>query len=51
MHETNDDLTKRAEQVHLELGEKYGWIKINANRTMKDISDEIFDRVNLIYNP
>ncbi len=42
MHEGNNKLTKRAERMHLELAEKYGWIKINANRREKEISDEVF---------
>ena len=28
IHETNEEFMKRARQVHLELGEKYGWVKI-----------------------
>ncbi|MEK6974040.1 MAG: hypothetical protein AABW41_02280 [Nanoarchaeota archaeon] len=44
-HESNSSLTKRAYESHLRLAEKYGWIKIDANRDAQNISDEIFEHV------
>ncbi len=40
-HENDAALTARVRQVHLELAEKYHWIKINANRTIDEIHKDI----------
>ncbi|MFP4514730.1 MAG: dTMP kinase [Parcubacteria group bacterium] len=44
-HETNDDLSNKVRWAHLKLKEEYGWHKINANQTIVDIHDEIWDEV------
>ena len=44
-HENNDDFSKKVRKIHLELGEKYGWEKINANLSVEEIREIIFDKV------
>ncbi len=41
LHESNDELMNKCRQVHLELGEKLGWKKVNANGSI----DYVFERV------
>ena len=40
LHETNEEFMKLARQVHLELGERYGWVKIPVQPT-KDETEEM----------
>jgi dUTP pyrophosphatase len=42
-HENNEDLTNKVRWAHLKLGEEYGWKKINANLSIEEISDEIWE--------
>lgn len=44
-HETNNDLTTKVRWAHLKLKEEYGWIKINANLSIEEISSIIWDKV------
>ena len=44
-HEKDEEFSKRVRQIHLELGKKFDWIKINANLTIEEISQQIFDIV------
>ena len=44
-HETNNDLTTKVRWAHLKLKEEYGWIKINANLSIEEISTIIWDKV------
>ncbi|MEK7164893.1 MAG: hypothetical protein AAB779_03010 [Patescibacteria group bacterium] len=44
-HEVDMDLTNRVRQVHLELGEEYGWKKINANDSVEAIHKLIWQHV------
>lgn len=46
--EQNDDLTEKVRQIHLRLGEELGWIKINANQSIENIHNEIWERVKSI---
>ena len=51
-HKHEDDV-KRMEivaRLHLELAEQHRWIKINANRSIEEISEEILDKVKLLYD-
>ncbi len=43
-HETNNDLTTKVRWAHLKLKEEYGWIKINANLSIEEISTIIWDK-------
>ncbi len=40
-HETDLQLTSRVRKVHLNLAKKYNWIKIDANRTIDEIHNDI----------
>jgi len=40
-HEEDEEFSKRVRQIHLELGKKFNWIKINANLTIEEISQQI----------
>ncbi|NCN22067.1 dUTP diphosphatase [Candidatus Falkowbacteria bacterium] len=44
-HETNNDLTTKVRWAHLKLKEECGWIKINANLSIEEISTIIWDKV------
>jgi dUTP pyrophosphatase len=48
-HETDDELVSKVRQSHLKLGAENGWIKINANLSIKEIHEQLWDKVvNLI---
>ena len=55
MHEKNDELTKKARNIHLLLGEQKGWITINANGSKEAIQTEIMkhliNKLNLVATP
>lgn len=44
-HEEDEEFSKRVRQIHLELGKKFNWIKINANLTIEEISQQILSIV------
>lgn len=44
-HEIDDELWQKVRQAHLRLGKKFGWIKINANLTIKQIHAIIWREV------
>jgi len=44
-HEKNDELTERVRQIHLDLGQEYGWQKIDANQDMQIIHEQIWQLV------
>jgi dTMP kinase len=41
-HETNEELTARVREAHLELGQEFGWRKINANLSIIEIEEQIW---------
>lgn len=45
IHERENDLVVRCREKHLELGEKYGWIKVDANRPKEDVHASIWEIV------
>ena len=47
-HEEDLDLINRVRAAHLELGEEYAWIKINANEPIEAIRDFIWEKVRII---
>ena len=51
VHETNDDLTNRTRWAHLKLREEYNWIKIEANLSISQIHEQIWQEVNKLLNP
>ena len=47
IHEQNAELMLRVRDVHLSIGEKLGWPKVNANQT----KDEVFDAIRKLVEP
>lgn len=41
-HETDDEFTAKVRKIHLDLGEEYGWTKINANDGIDNIHEKIW---------
>jgi thymidylate kinase len=46
--ETDDELTQKVRQVHKKLGEEFGWIKINANLSIEEINEQLFQEITKI---
>jgi thymidylate kinase len=46
--ETNDELILKVKKIHSELGEKFGWIKINANLSIEEINNKLFQEITKI---
>jgi thymidylate kinase len=44
-HEKDEEFSRKVRQIHLDLGVKYNWYKINANLTIEEISDIIFEKI------
>lgn len=44
-HENDDELMQKVREVHLELGKKYNWKKVNANLGIEEISEIIWSEV------
>ncbi len=49
-HESNNDLINKVRQVHLNLAEEYGWIKINGNDTIDHIHNELWRYVSRLFS-
>lgn len=45
IHESNDDLTERVQQLHLKLAEEFGWVKVDANRSIDAVHADIMEAV------
>lgn len=45
-HETDLKLTERVRKIHLNLAEKYNWTKIDANRAIDEIHNDILKVIN-----
>ncbi len=44
-HESDQEIMDRARITHLKLGQELGWIKINANRPIEVIHQEIYSKI------
>jgi len=44
-HEQDDEFSKKVRQIHLGLGKKYNWEKINANLSIEEISNIVFEKI------
>ncbi len=44
-HENDEDLITKVRWAHLKLREEYGWLKINANKIIEDIHEELWEKV------
>ncbi len=49
-HEEDDDFARKVRDVHLNLAEKYNWEIINANSSIEEIAEEIFDKIKKVLN-
>lgn len=45
INEEQDEIWEKAREKHLELGEKYGWKKVNANQDKEKIAEEIWKNI------
>ncbi len=50
-HETNDELLHKVRLAHLKLAEEENWIKINANDTIDNIHNNIWQYIVSVINP
>lgn len=44
-HEQNEEFSQKVRQIHLDLGKKYQWEKIDANLSIEGISKIIFEKI------
>lgn len=44
-HETDDKLMKKVRKMHLQLGQEFGWKKINANLPIEEIHRQILQYI------
>lgn len=51
IHESNEALMKRSRQVHLELGEEFGWIKVPLQPTKDEMESLLWETVQLHLPP
>lgn len=42
IHESNDEFMKRSRQIHLELGEKYGWVKVPVEGNAEEVGQRVW---------
>ena len=45
LHESKDDLMKKCREIHLQLAQKYNWIKINANQSIDNVHNDIWNAI------
>lgn len=45
IHESNDTFMKRSRQVHLELGEKYGWVKVPVEGNAEEVAERLWQLI------
>lgn len=47
LHESQDELVKKCRDVHLMLGEKYGWKKVQVVEGIEETAENLWDVINL----
>ncbi|MFC1678178.1 hypothetical protein ACFLZ9_00395 [Patescibacteria group bacterium] len=47
-HETNEYLIKTVRHAHLLLAQEYNWIKINANQSINQIHEQVWEKISPI---
>lgn len=50
-HETDNKLTDKVRQAHLEIGEELGWYKVNANRSIEEVNHDIIEVIDNLIRP
>ena len=49
-HEENEEFSQKVRQIHLDLGEKNNWQKVNANLSIEEIAQIIEEKVMKVLN-
>jgi len=49
-HENNEDLITKVRVAHLALGQEYGWLKIDANKTIEEIHETLWEKTSKFLN-
>lgn len=49
-HENDEDLITKVRWAHLKLREEYGWLKVNANNTIQEIHEELWQKTSELLN-
>ena len=49
-NETNEALTNKVRNIHLDLAKKYNWKIINANKTIDEVHENIYKEIKKILN-
>lgn len=44
-NETNNELTNNVREIHKRLGEEFGWININANLSIEEIHEQLWNKI------
>lgn len=50
VHETNTELTDRCRRIHQDLARQHGWPTVNANGTIDEVHEAIWQLVNAKFN-
>ncbi|QQR54911.1 hypothetical protein IPG41_07095 [Candidatus Peregrinibacteria bacterium] len=45
IHESNPDFMERSRQIHLELGQKYGWLKVPVEGSIEEVAQRLWGLV------
>mgnify|MGYP001590106405 CR=1 FL=1 len=48
VHETNEDFMRKSREVHLMLGEKYGWKKVTVVNGVDETAERVWDQVKFL---
>ena len=48
VHETNEDFMRKSREVHLMLGEKYGWKKVLVTGGIDETAEKVWDQVKFL---
>lgn len=44
-HETDEDLIKRVDEAHSELAREFGWLQVDANGTVEQVTEQVWNKV------
>ncbi len=45
VHETNEEFMRKSREVHLMLGEKYGWKKVEVTGGIEETAEKVWDQI------
>jgi dTMP kinase len=49
-HEEDEELIEKARQAHLQLAKEYGWMVIQANRSISEVRERILNYVKVLFS-